>query len=70
MQGFVVNVWVIGNDHYRYWYTQCDSFEAADKRVKEFRRTTPASKYKAVLTTFTAKEHANAEIRKEWDEVR
>lgn len=62
----VYNVWVIGNDNYRYWYTQCDSAEAADKREKEFRRITPKSEYKRTLITFTPKEHANAEIRKEW----
>lgn len=64
----VFNMWVIGTDDYRYWYTQCDSIEAVEKREKEFRRITPKDKYKKTLITFTQKENANADIRKEWGE--
>jgi hypothetical protein len=62
----VYNVWVIGNDDFRYWYTQCDSLEAAEKREKEFRRITLKDEYKRTLITFTPKEFANADITKEW----
>jgi len=63
---FVYNVWVIGNDGVTYWYTQCDSSEAAEKRENEFRRITPKARYKRTLTTFTEKENAHVDIRKEW----
>jgi len=63
---FVYNVWVIGMDNIKYWYTQCDSLEAAEKREEEFRRTTKKERYKKTLVTFTQKENANADIRKEW----
>ena len=66
MSVFVYNVWIVGIDNTQYWYTQCDSSEAAEKRAQEFRRITPKDKYKKVHITFTAKENANADIRKEW----
>lgn len=68
MSAFVYNVWVIGLDHQRYWLTQYDSMELAMQTEAKFRRNTLPNKYKSTLITFTTKENANAEIRKEWGE--
>jgi hypothetical protein len=68
MSVFVYNVWVIGLDHQRYWLTQYDSLELALAQEAKFRRTTSPTAYKSTLVTFTQKENANAEIRKEWGE--
>ena len=68
MSVFVYNVWVIGLDHQRYWLTQYDSLELALAQEAKFRRNTLPTAYKATSITFTTKENANAEIRKEWGE--
>jgi hypothetical protein len=62
----VYNFWVIGNDGVRYWYTQTESMEALEPRVKEFMRNNPPTTYRITETTFTLKEYANADITKEW----
>lgn len=63
---FVYNFWVVGTDGVRYWYTQTDSLEALEPRIKEFKQKTPPDTYRTLQTTIAFREHANVDIKKEW----
>lgn len=51
MNYFVYNLWIIDPYGKLFFYTQCDSVEAIEKRRADFIAVYPKQKYHATLTT-------------------
>jgi hypothetical protein len=64
---FEFDIWIIGPDYKRYWYSRCSSVYYADKRADMFRKETPPELYKMVLITFTPKQYATWDVGKEYN---
>ena len=64
---FEFDIWIIGPDYKRYWYSRCSSGDYADKRADMFRKETPPELYKMVLITFIPKQYATWDVGKEYN---
>lgn len=65
---FEFDMWIIGPDNEKYWYTRCSSLEYINKAADRFTENTDARLYKLVFITFTFTEYAQWEVGKEYSE--
>lgn len=64
---FEFDMWIIGPDNEKYWYTRCSSLEYINKAADRFTENTDARLYKLVFITFTFAEYAHWEVGKEYN---
>lgn len=64
---FEYDIWIIGPDYKKYWYSRCSSSYYADKRAELFKKETPAELYTYILITFRPVEYSTWDVGKEYN---
>lgn len=64
---FEFNIWIIGPDYKRYWYSRCSSSYYAERRAEMFRKETPPELYNYVLITMIEEQYATWDVGKEYN---